>query len=170
MGKPVQPGVSQKQDVPKYMCLNGRTQYELAQSIDAAMANAESAVKANQEQEALFLWYEQVLDGIHENFLLQKNVKSVDNNDILVAVISELLPLCWAYYHSNPDLGPATFSDETSQQFGFQTLMTGLLEHSFMNALDILHARNLWRFDIQRSMQQTQERITKGVQDFIAGS
>ena len=169
MGKPVQSGASQKQDVPKYMCLNGRTQYELAQSIDAAMTSAESAVKANQEQEALFLWYEQVLDGIHENFLLQKNVKSVENNDVLVAVISELMPLCWAYYHANPTSGSPVSSDESNQKYGFQTLMTGLLEHSFMNALDILHARNLWRFDIQRSMQQTQERIMKGVQDFIAG-
>ena len=164
MGKSKQQkSASAQEDLPKYMCLDATTQYELAQSIDAAMANAERAVKSDQEQEALFLWYEQVLDGIHETFLLQKSVKSISNNDVMHDVVQELLPLCWAYYCSTKE-GFVTHSE--ADVTGFRMLMTGVLEHSFINALDILHARNLWRFDIQRNMQHTQGRMVNGVQNY----
>jgi hypothetical protein len=164
MGKSKPKDASKQQDLPKYMCLNGSTQYELAESIDAAMANADREVKADQEQEALLLWYEQILDGIHETFLLQKGVRSIPNNDVMVSVIIGLLPLCWVYYQSNMDYHP---EKGIGRKADFQLLMTRLLEHSFTNALDILHARNLWRFDIQRNMQQGQKVMIQAVQQYI---
>lgn len=167
MGKPKQQkGASTQEDLPKYMCPDATTQYELAQSIDAAMANAERAVKSDQEQEALFLWYEQILDGIHETFLLQKSVKTISNNDAMHDAVHELLPLCWAYYCSTQNDSTVQATNSDAGRAGFRVLMTGVLEHSFINALDILHARNLWRFDIQRNMQQTQGRMVNGVQNY----
>jgi hypothetical protein len=45
--------------------------------------------------------------------------------------------------------------------------MTRILERSFIDTLDILHARNIWRFDIQRSMQQTQTCLLKSLQVYV---
>jgi hypothetical protein len=167
MGKSKPKDASKQADLPKYMCMNGSTQYELAQSIDEAMASADREVKADQEQEALLLWYEQILDGIHETFLLQKSVKSIPNNNVMVGVITELLPLCWAYYRSTMDHQLVEDAECSIDKAGFQLLMIKLLEHSFINALDILHARNLWRFDIQRNMQQAQGRMINGVKLYV---
>ena len=49
------------EDLPKYMSQSGVTQFELAQSIDAAMANAELEVKSSQGQESFIIWCEQLL-------------------------------------------------------------------------------------------------------------
>jgi hypothetical protein len=156
-------------DVPKYMCQTGITQYELAESIDTAMANAEFEVKSNQDQEALIIWCGEVLGEVLEEFSAQKELAPVLSHKGFEGSIQGLLPLCWANYSSICELSrlaPAVGSDR--RQIDFQLVMTDLLERSFMNTLDILHAHNIWRFDIQRSMQQTQACMLEGVQRYTS--
>lgn len=165
MGKSKQFGAIQQPDVPKYMRMEGNTQFELAQSIDAAMEAAENALKTDQEHEALFIWYEQVLDLIQEEFLLQKRVNYMTSNEGLAACIDELLPLCWAYYQSLQEASVQQLKASKSEA-AFKLVMQSLLQRSFINTIDILNARNLWRFDIQRNMQLTQERLLARVEQF----
>jgi hypothetical protein len=162
-------GNLKRDDVPKYMCQTGITQYELAESIDAAMASAEFEVKSNQDQDALSIWCEQVLDEVQEEFSAQKELGSVTSHKDFESSINGLLPLCWANYCSMCDLSRSeTVVNDARRQVEFQRVMTHLLERSFINALDILHAHNIWRFDIQRSMQQTQVCILQSVQYYIS--
>lgn len=148
-------------DLPKYMSQSGISQYELAKSIDAAMANAEQEVKSSEGQEGLLIWCEQLLGTVQEDFLLHKDLRAMTSGTDLEAELRSLLPLCWAYYRSTAE------QDLQASHVEFKSVMTRILELSFINALDILHARNLWRFDIQRSMQQTQDRLLKSVQVYV---
>lgn len=161
MGKSKQTDSLIKQDVPKYMCLSGNTQFELAQSIDAAMASAEREVKSNQEDESLCIWYEQILDGIYEEFSIQRPPGMISSLFMLKNAISELTPLCWVNFQALLD------EQETPANLtmgrAFEQVMIRLLEVSFVNALDILHARNMWRFDTQRAMQETQKQMIDGI-------
>jgi len=162
MGKPTQNSTSIQQNVPKYMRLNANTQFELAQSIDAAMDSAEREVKADQHQEALYIWYEQILDGIYEEFSLQKQPRTITDTKSIGEVVGELVPLCWAYYQTSMLDGRQ--ETNATKRTTFELVMKRLLESSFVNALDILYARNLWRFDIQRGMQETQKHIIDGIE------
>jgi hypothetical protein len=148
-------------DLPKYMSQSGITQFELAQSIDAAMASAEQEVKSSQGQEGLLIWCEQLLDTVQEDFSLHKEISVMTNGADLEAELWSLLPVCWAYY--------STTSKQCLQanQVAFNSVMTRILERSFIDTLDILHARNIWRFDIQRSMQQTQTCLLKSLQVYV---
>ncbi|MFT6152758.1 MAG: hypothetical protein ACJA0E_000393 [Bermanella sp.] len=149
------------EDLPKYMSQSGVTQFELAQSIDAAMANAELEVKSSQGQESFIIWCEQLLDSVQEDFSLHKDLSIMTDGADLEAELRSLLPVCWAYYSSKAE------QPLQASQAEFSSVMTGILGRSFINTLDILHARNIWRFDLQRSMQQTQTCLLNSLQVYV---
>ena len=55
---------------PKYMHIEGKTQYEMAQSIDAAFAAAEASIHHQSEEVALQWWYQQFELQLQEEFNL----------------------------------------------------------------------------------------------------
>jgi len=135
---------------PKYMCLKGKTQYEMAQAIDAAAAQAEQAYGQNVEQMALQLWYEQFEQQVQDELnIYQDNLPVVEvmSEEGFVSACEQL----WQFTLNYP-----------SNQMA-DNLLTGqaqqLFRQSFMDVIDMLKARDLWRFDLQRYLQRIQGRV-----------
>lgn len=140
----------QDENKPKYMCLKGKTQFEMAAAIDEALAQAENAFARDVEQMALQLWYEPFEQFIQEELnISQENMPPAQLNGL-----SEFITTCVAlapFVHQ-------TMGNEAKISRVLSTLEKGL-KQSLSDTLDLLKARNLWRFDLQRSLQDSQGRI-----------
>jgi len=144
-------GQADKQSTPKYMCLEANTQYELAQSIDAALAQAEQMVQKDQTQACVHIWIEQVLDGIQEEFAVEQAMAEVNAVQKIAQSLKSLFAPCAAYYQAS--------QGQAGSEEAFRLLLTLNLERSFLNALDMMRARGVWRFDIQRALQNQQRML-----------
>ena len=151
-------GQTDKQSTPKYMCLKANTQYELGQSIDAALQQAELMVQKDHKQACLHIWLEQLLDALHEEFAIEQNIGAIQSLEELQPAVVKLLGPCATFFR-------ATQGEQAHEQ-AFQMTMTLVLERSFLNALDMMQARGVWRFDIQRAMQDRQGRMLDAIREF----
>lgn len=137
--------------VPKYLNMQGQSKYELAQSIDSALYAAEQAVAQDQQDACYQIWFDQLADLLQEEFSFPCPVMSVKNVNTLCAEVEKLLDRCKLQFK-------LTLAHNASQET-FQLAMKALLERAFMDTLDLMQAQDLWRFDLQRKMQSTQERL-----------
>ena len=151
-------GQTDKQSTPKYMSLKANTQYELAQSIDAALNQAEQMVQKDHKQVCFHIWLEQLLDALQEDFALEQESGLVHSMDDLPTLFQKLIGPCSAYYQ-------ATQGEKATLE-AFHMLLIMLLERSLLNTLDMMQARGVWRFDIQRAMQDTQGRLIDAVREY----
>lgn len=143
--------MSSPQDVnkPKYMCLQGKTQFEMAQAIDQAMAQAEQADAQDAQQVALQLWYEQLEQQIQEELNISQDALpqgDVNTRERFVKLSGELRHQL--HMGTNPQTG-----FNTDHQF------LVLLKLSLTQCIDMLRARNLWRFDLQRTLEGIQGQL-----------
>jgi hypothetical protein len=150
-------GQADKQSTPKYMCMKANTQFELAQSIDDALAQAEQQVQKDHHQACLHIWIEQLLDGLNEEFSVELDVSGIQTLDGMQDAILTLLPSCKTFYQ-------ATQGEKATLE-GFRLILTKVMERCFLNALDMMHARGIWRFDIQRNMQVKQGTFMHAIQE-----
>lgn len=133
---------------PKYMQLQGKTQYEMAQSIDAAFAVAEQSVEQQAELAALQWWYQQLELQVQEEFHLAD--KALPKGDIIHQ--ASFLQACKQLIHDALDL---PHEDDGARR---QTLQT-FIERSLLDVIDMMQAKHIWRFDLQRMLQTLQGRL-----------
>jgi len=146
-----------KQSLPKYMNLKANTQYELAQTIDAALANAEAEDACSAEQACWGLWQTQILDYLFEGFHFEpEQVRAPTGLDTLETEASRWVVACAELYRVQ--------HGDAAAQAAFGPLMRMQLEQAFLMAIDMIHGKGLWRFDIQRSMQDYQGRLLRVIQ------
>jgi len=149
-------------DQPKYMCLSAKTQYELAQGIEAAAQAAQLSDEADLTQACYQICYEQLLDQLQEEYLLEVppslDLAHVKDKKTLQDNLLALLPLCaaqWQLQGGNP-----------AQLTRFQGEYKLVLARSLLDGLDIMSAKDIWRFDIQRNVQQVQKRVFAAVDQY----
>lgn len=150
-------GQTDKQSTPKYMCLKANTQYELAQSIDAALQDAELMVQKDHGEACLHIWLEQILDAFNEEFALNQPVEGIKNLEELQVAVLRLYDTCARFYQAS--------NGESGSIEAFQMLMVLIMERSFVNTMDMMHARDIWRFDIQRAMQDAQGVMVNAIRE-----
>lgn len=151
-------GQADKQSTPKYMCLKANTQYELAQSIDAALQEAEFMVQKDQGQVCLHIWLEQILDALNEEFSIDQPLDGIRSWDELQIEVIHLIESCARFYRAS--------QGEKGSAEAFTMVMVLLIERSFVNAMDMMHARGVWRFDYQRAMQDVKGAILRAIRDY----
>ncbi|GAA6135680.1 hypothetical protein NBRC116188_24700 [Oceaniserpentilla sp. 4NH20-0058] len=134
----------QDEPKPKYMCLKGKTQFEMAQAIDEALAQAERNCDQNVEQVAYQLWYEQFEQKLQE--VLNISHESMPTGDVNSA--QDFRCFCLKLLKMVDAINVVKVTTDSE--------VVAILKHSQVDALDMLKARNLWRFDLQRSMQEIQ--------------
>ena len=135
---------------PKYMHIEGKTQYEMAQSIDAAFAAAEASMHQQSEQVALQWWYQQFELQAQEEFNLidaQLPKGGVTNQDTFVRQAGLLVTQILKY------------QGEPSTKVGTNITINLLLERSLLDTIDMMQAKQIWRFDLQRMMQTLQGKL-----------
>eukprot|EP00399_MALV-I-05_sp_L67-4_P000136 gene137-101_t len=135
-------------DAPRYMHLQGKTQYEMAQSIDAAFAAAEQSIHQQAEQTALQWWYQQLESQVQEDFNLPDSALPKGNANTQVAFFK----LSSALIKDAMRLGGTS---EPSAMLGVKRL----LQRSLIDAIDMMQAQGIWRFDLQRTLQTLQGRL-----------
>ncbi|NVK39316.1 MAG: hypothetical protein HWE18_15420 [Gammaproteobacteria bacterium] len=140
----------QDEPKPKYMALEGKTQFEMAQAIDNAFIEAERIVDNQDEQVALQWWYGQLEQQVQEEFELSNSQLpsgDVNTQDQFLAMCEQLFNRIYHLENSlhSHQVIPITFKV--------------LLERSLLDAIDMMHAKNIWRFDLQRMMQTLQGRL-----------
>ncbi len=151
-----------KESQPKYLDLNGMTQYEMAQSIDAAIEAAENSYQQDNMKVALQLVYGQAADQMFEEYGIQVDSESVlgsiQDGPSLLGQLEALIPLCGVRYQllRGQDAALQDFQQELSQT----------MDRIVQTALDILHARNLWRFDIERTIRRIKEPFSHAIQQY----
>ena len=151
-----------QKDTPKYMRLCANTQYELAQNIDAAAKAAQLSEEPGLAEACYQLCYQQLMDQLLDEYLLDvasslKQAQVKDKNTLQAAML-KLLPLCAAQWQLQGG-SPAKLA---SFQAGFKLVVA----HSLLDGLDIMSAKDMWRFDIQRNVQQVQEHIFAAVEQY----
>lgn len=105
-------------------------------------------MQKDHHQACLHIWIEQLLDGLNEEFSIEGNLSGVQSLDEMQVEALKLLSPCKTFYL-------ATQGDQASTE-GLRLVLTAVVERSFLNALDMMQARGIWRFDIQRAMQAKQ--------------
>lgn len=140
----------QDETKPKYMCLQGKTQFEMAQAIDDAFHEAERIVSQQDEQVALQWWYGQLEQQVQEEFELPVSVLpvgEVNTQTQFLAMSGRLLKCIYAQ--------KSTAISQSALTVAFKVL----LERSLLDAIDMMHAKHIWRFDLQRMLQTLQGRL-----------
>ncbi len=135
---------------PKYLHIEGKTQYEMAQSIDAAFAAAEASIDQQSEKIALQWWYQQFEVLVQEEFNLPDGwlpSGNVNHQESFLQLARQLI--AQAVKMQNNHLQPAS-TDIT---------INLLLERSLLDAIDMMQAKQVWRFDLQRMLQTLQGRL-----------
>lgn len=139
------------ESVPKYMNMQGQTKFELAQSIDSALYAAEQVVAHDQQGACYQIWFDQLSDLLQSEFSFESPVLDVKNENSLCAEAEKLSLRCKEQF--------TLMLSPNAPQAAFQVSMKALLERGFMDALDLIQRQGLWRFALQRNMQNTQERL-----------
>jgi hypothetical protein len=135
-------------DQPKYMHLQGKTQYEMAQSIDAAFAAAEESVHEQAEQTALQWWYQQLEILVQEEFNLPDTALPKGEASTQALFLQTSTSLLNQAFAINGDSQPA-----------MALTIKRVLQRSLLDALDMMRAQQIWRFDLQRMLQTLQGRL-----------
>ncbi|EAT12742.1 hypothetical protein HF888_13315 [Bermanella marisrubri] len=134
-------------ELPKYMTLDATTQFELAQSIDEVLARAEKATQLSDEQACLNLWLQQIVDHFQDEFAIELDEATFSPDfDAFKNRVAEVISTC----------------RQEQSKHGMQDVKVRIracLEHSYQGALDLMQIQNLWRFDLQRQMQERQEAL-----------
>ena len=149
-------------DQPKYMCLSANTQYELAQGIEAAAKAAQLGESEDLTQTCYQICCQQLLDQLQEEYLLEVplslSLAQVKDKKTLQATLLALLPLCAAQWQLQGG-SPARLAS-------FQGEFKLVVARSLLDGLDIMSAKDLWRFDIQRNVQQLQKCVFAAVDQY----
>lgn len=140
----------QDEPMPKYMALEGKTQFEMAQAIDDAFNKAEQIATQQDHLVALQWWYGQLEQQVQEEFELSSGVLPAGDvqTQAQFLVMSERLLKC-IYAQKN------TSTSRSVVLAAFKVL----LERSLLDAIDMMHAKQIWRFDLQRMLQTLQGRL-----------
>ncbi len=148
--------------IPKYMCLKANSQFELAQNIDAAFLAAEQATIQDAEQLCYQVFYDQLVDQLHEEYGLYISqllkLEQVTQKSTLQQAMLDMLQLCGQQFQVQ--------GRESTDKQSFQLAFKLVLERSLLDALDIIMARGLWRFDLQRSLQNIQKQVFMAVDKY----
>ncbi len=146
-------------DIPKYMRLTASTQYELAQNIDAAMTEAELFNDGGDSQVCFQICHEQLVDQLQEEYGLNLTEilpnRSFIDKHILKQDMLSMIESCAAQYQ----LSQGSNSVLHNFQLGFEKIV----KRSLQDALDIIKSKGIWRFDLQRSLQEIQTRVINKV-------
>ncbi len=149
------------EDTPKYMHLTAKTQYELAQGIDAA-AQAAQLIEQSDSQLCYQICFEQLADQLLEEYQLDVprllNISQVNDKTNLQGALLKLVPLSATQWQLQ--------AGESLQLANFQRDFKLLLARCLLDALDIMTAKGIWRFDIQRNVQQIQKRVFVSVDQY----
>jgi hypothetical protein len=135
---------------PMYMRLQGKTQFEMAQSIDAAFTAAEQSIYPQSEQTALQWWYQQLETQVQEEFNLPES--RLPKGDI--STQSTFVQACIVLFS-----GIVAVNGTLHRTVATHVTMTALLERSLLDAIDMMRAQQIWRFDLQRMLQTIQGRL-----------
>ncbi|MGK0443860.1 MAG: hypothetical protein ACJA1U_000788 [Bermanella sp.] len=135
-------------DQPKYMHLQGKTQYEMAQSIDAAFAAAEESVHEQAEQTALQWWYQQLEILVQEEFNLPDT--ALPKGEASTQAL---------FLQTSTSLLNQAFAISGDSQPAMALTIKRVLQRSLLDALDMMRAQQIWRFDLQRTLQTLQGRL-----------
>ena len=135
---------------PKYMHIEGKTQYEMAQSIDAAFAAAEASIHHQSEEVALHWWYQQFELQIQEEFNVPDSCLPSGN----VTNEQSFLQLYQALVKRTLQI-----QGDPKQKLSAGITINLLLERSLLDAIDMMQAKQIWRFDLQRKLQTLQGRL-----------
>ncbi len=148
-----------KKNTPKYMCLNADSQFELAKNIDDALLAAEQANQLDKSQLCFQVFYDQLIDRLHEEYGVNwsqiLNYELVADKSTLLKAMLEMLQVCAGQFQMKME----GKKELKTFQLGFKSV----LERSLVDALDIIMARDLWRFDLQRNLQDVQRQAFKAV-------
>jgi len=140
----------QDKNKPKYMCLKGKTQFEMAEAIDEALAQAERAFPEDDEQIALQIWYEQFEQQVIDEVNISQ--EQIPKGSVTSQISFTKLSLeIWAVGYEQ-----AKLNDTGRPAY---KLMESLFKRSFSHTMDMLKARNLWRSDLQRALNDIQGRV-----------
>lgn len=149
-------------DLPKYMCLSGKTQFELAQSIDAAMEAAELMNESSQNQACFQICSDQLRDQLQEEYGLDlsKILKSRPAHDkhVLKQDMLSMIEICGTQYK----IMKAQHADLQDFKISFEHI----LKRSLQDALDIMISKGIWRFDLQRTLQVIQVRVQDAIKQY----
>jgi hypothetical protein len=152
-----------EEDIPKYMRLNAKTQYELGQGIEAALEAADVSDFPSKTQACFQLCWQQVLEQLEEEYHLKTpeslGLESIDNQNSLYSGLLKLLALSGIQWQ----LKVSHKSSLSQFKSGFKLVVA----RSLLDALDLMNAKGLWRFDIQRSVQQLQKRVFLAVDETV---
>ena len=149
-------------ELPKYMCLAGKTQYELAQSIDAAVEEAEMENDNSQNQACFQICYDQLLYQLQEEYGLDLSkvlkVRVVLDKHVLKQDLLSMMDFCGAQYK--------LVKTEQAELNTFQFTFEKNLKSSLQDALDIMISKGIWRFDLQRTLQEIQSRVCDAIKQY----
>lgn len=135
--------------LPKYMTLDATTQFELAQSIDEVLAQAERATQLTDEQACLNLWLQQIVDHFQDEFAIELDEATFSQDfDAFKNSVADVIAVCRQ-------------QEAKQQRDDPKARIQSCLEHSYQGALDLMQIQNLWRFDLQRQMQERQEALLR---------
>ena len=142
------------------MQVSGQSLFELAKNIDAAAIAAHVSDGLDQAQSCYQVCVDQVVEQLFDEYHLELSVntqlQSVKNKESMQLALLKLLPL-------------AARQRQTGKHEGLDAFKTGyklLLARGLQDGLDIMTAQDLWRFDIQRNVQQVQKRVFSAVDHF----
>lgn len=142
-------------ELPKYMTLEANTQYELAQSIDEVLARAEKATQLTDEQACLNLWLQQIVDHFQDEFAIELDEATFSQDfDVFKNRVAEVITVCRQQETKQGRQDPSA-------------RIQSCLEHSYQGVLDLMQIQNLWRFDLQRQMQERQEALLREAQSTL---
>jgi len=134
---------------PRYLHLQGKTQFEIGQSIDAAFAEVEQSIHQQSEQAVRQWWYQNLETQVQEVFNLPES--ALPKGDILSQ--ASFFQACVALYHAVMVL-PREAGSKPSDK-----VMARLLDGALSDTIDMMRARKIWRFDLQRSLQVQQGQL-----------
>ncbi|MEY8248764.1 MAG: hypothetical protein RPT11_10305 [Bermanella sp.] len=151
-----------EKDPPKYMRLSANTQYELAQGIEAAAAAAQLGDEAGLTPSCYQICYQQLTDQLQEEYLLKTpaslNLERIEDNKALQAALLSWIPLCAAQWQLQ--------GGDPAASARFQAEFKLVVARSLRDGLDIMSARDIWRFDIQRNIEEVQKYVFAAVDQY----
>lgn len=142
-----------KKPLPKYMNMEGSTRFEMAQSIDKALEAAEQAMALDQQGTCYQMWSDQLVDQLQDEFAFVAHMEAVSQGNELCLECESLFERCQLQFK--------LLMKDKATKVAFQLALKGLIERSLMDAMDLMHAQGIWRFDMQRQMQKTQVRLVE---------
>ncbi len=151
-----------EKDIPKYMRLNAKTLYELGQGIEAALEAAERSDFPGLTQACYQLCWQQAVEQLQEEYQLEipssLDLIDVSDKQSLQNALLKMVALSGVQWQ----LQTAKNQALTQFQSGFKLV----LARSLLDALDLMNAKGLWRFDVQRNVQQLQKRVFSAVDEY----